>query len=64
MKQQYLQYLQDLQELEEAVKDMKKLHSKISEAGIPPHTDYWHQSIYEHELRIKNAYERLNIKSA
>lgn len=38
-----------------AEKELADLHEKIESAGEPPHTDYWHQSLYEAEKKVVDA---------
>jgi hypothetical protein len=42
-------------ELKNAVTAKNDLLKRIRESGRPPHTDYWHQSLWEADERINNA---------
>lgn len=50
---------QDLQEVVAAAQAWMDLRDEIRKAGIPPHTDYWHQSIHEAEERLREALARV-----
>lgn len=38
-----------------AIGEYTSLWREIATSGRPPHTDYWHQSIWERENAIKTA---------
>ena len=40
-----------------ASQELLQFFRKIEGAGMPPHTDFWHQSIWEHEQNLKTAIE-------
>lgn len=44
-----------ISKLAEAEKELAGLHAKIKAAGKPPHTDHWHQSLYEAEKKVVDA---------
>ncbi|VVN51296.1 hypothetical protein PS685_00620 [Pseudomonas fluorescens] len=42
-------------ELDSAEKELIELREKINTSGAPPHADYWNQSLYEAEERLRLA---------
>lgn len=44
-----------LQNQVDALKELVALHTKIMGAGTPPHTDYWHQSLYAAEKKVADS---------
>ena len=40
-----------------ASQELLKLFRKMEVAGMPPHTDFWHQTIWEYEQNLKSAIE-------
>ncbi|WP_416173745.1 hypothetical protein [Enterobacter kobei] len=45
----------ELNEIKVAVMARMKLHEEIRNAGRPPHTDFWHQSIYMADKRVNDS---------
>lgn len=45
----------ELNEIKAAVIARMKLHEVIRNAGRPPHTDFWHQSIYMADKRVDDS---------
>lgn len=45
----------ELNEIKVAVMARMKLHEEIRNAGRPPHTDFWHQSIYMADKRVDDS---------
>ncbi|WP_186370915.1 hypothetical protein [Yersinia bercovieri] len=43
------------EEFKLALKEYRDLLRRIREAGVPPHTDYWHQSLDDAEQKIYDA---------
>lgn len=45
----------ELNEIKAAVIARMKLHEEIRNAGRPPHTDFWHQSIYMADKMVDDS---------
>ncbi|MFO4058059.1 hypothetical protein [Enterobacter asburiae] len=45
----------ELSAVKDAVIARIKLHEEIRKAGRPPHTDFWHQSIYMADKKVDDA---------
>lgn len=45
----------ELNEIKVAVMARMKLYEEIRNAGRPPHTDFWHQSIYMADKRVDDS---------
>lgn len=41
--------------LKDAVIERENLHEEIRKAGMPPHTDFWHQSIFMADKKVDDA---------
>ena len=48
--------------LKKATQEFEDLMVKINDAGMPPHSDFWCQSIHAAKSKVKKSYESLNIK--
>ena len=57
-----MKMISKLQSLRVAIKEFEVLLIEIKGKGTPPHADYWHQSIHEAEMKVKEAYEGLGIR--
>ena len=42
-------------EISEARKILYELRKKIRKSGVPPHSDFWHQSLHEAKERLREA---------
>lgn len=45
----------EVQAVKDAVIARIKLHEEIRNAGRPPHTDFWHQSIYMADKKVEDS---------
>lgn len=47
--------LVELHNLKSAITERIHLNEEIKKAGTPPHSDFWHQSIYMADKKVKEA---------
>ncbi|WP_370972699.1 hypothetical protein [Enterobacter hormaechei] len=55
LRQQLSALAAELSAVKDAVIARIKLHEEIRKAGRPPHTDFWHQSIYMADKKVDDA---------
>lgn len=53
--QQRDELLVELHNLKSAITERINLNEEIKNAGMPPHSDFWHQSIYMADKKVKEA---------
>lgn len=48
-------------ELEQAIAAREALYKKIKDSGVPPHTDYWQQSLADADERVRQAQQKAGV---
>lgn len=51
-----------LKAIKQAITERIELNDEIKAAGMPPHSDFWGQCIWEANKKLSDAYEDLGIK--
>lgn len=56
--------LVELHNLKSAITERIHLNEEIKKAGTPPHSDFWHQSIYMADKKVKEALSDTPVSDA